>query len=82
MESKFNIGDIVAYQENIFEHIFLNIPIKQNPKTVKVEKYGIWNGKYTQLNDVEKTIVRNTDWLYIPESSTLEIGKFKLIKTY
>ncbi len=34
-------------------------------KTIKVEKFGIWDGEKVVLEDKEKTTVRNKEWLEI-----------------
>jgi len=56
---KLKVGDIVKYRD---------VESKMEGKkytSVKVDKYGFWDGKKVQLMDKEKTIVRNPDWLEV-----------------
>ena len=34
-------------------------------KSIKVAKYGIWDGEQVVLNDRDRTTVRNTAWLKV-----------------
>ena len=52
-----NIGDKVEYIDAEMQMI------DKHYKTVKVKKQGIWDGTKVELNDKEKTIVRNKLWL-------------------
>jgi len=36
-----------------------------NGKSIKVEKFGVWDGEKVVLEDKEKTTVRNKNWLKI-----------------
>lgn len=50
-------GDTVKYIDSE------NIVIDKHPKTIRVAKYGIWDGEKVVLDDKEHTTVYKLDWL-------------------
>ena len=73
MINKIKINDIVEFTEAEYS--------TKERKTIKVKKWGIWDGEKVILNDTSKTTVRNLDWLVkLPINSNDD--KLKFITKY
>ena len=59
MNDNINIGDTVLYTDTETQHDGKRL------STVKVIKWGVWDGEKVVLNDPEKTTVRNKAWLTV-----------------
>lgn len=55
MNSEINKGDRVKYIDVAYS--------KELHKSIKVEKFGFWDGEKVILEDKERTTVRNLAWL-------------------